>query len=93
MEINVGTGDTWANNRIGDGLGQDYYGYDEVVATAGSSGTNSSTFFEAPAGFAWTVALNDAGPAPVLTQTAYRWRNDDGSETTATWLAAENTPL
>jgi hypothetical protein len=26
-----------------------------------------------------------------LTQTAYRWRNDDGSETTATWKAAQNT--
>jgi len=26
-----------------------------------------------------------------LTQSNWRWRNDDGTETTATWLAAENT--
>lgn len=26
-----------------------------------------------------------------LTQSNWRWRNDDGSETTATWLAAQNT--
>ncbi len=27
-----------------------------------------------------------------LRQTQYRWRNDDGNETTATWRAAINTP-
>jgi len=26
-------------------------------------------------------------------QNAYRWRNDNGTETTATWAAAENTPI
>ena len=26
-----------------------------------------------------------------LTQANWRWRNDDGSETTATWKAAQNT--
>lgn len=30
---------------------------------------------------------------PVLEQTHYRFRNDDGSETTATWAAAEDTPI
>lgn len=29
--------------------------------------------------------------APVITQAAFRWRNDDGSQTTATWKAAQNT--
>ncbi len=28
-----------------------------------------------------------------LTQRNWRWRNDDGTETTATWKAAENTPI
>jgi hypothetical protein len=28
-----------------------------------------------------------------LRQTNYRWRNDDGSETSATWKAAQNTPI
>lgn len=32
-------------------------------------------------------------PAATLTQARFRWRNDDGSETTATWAAAEDTPI
>lgn len=42
----------------------------------------------------WTnivAAIPPAGPAATLEQLSYRWRSDDGSETTATWLAAENT--
>ena len=31
--------------------------------------------------------------AVAATQNAYRWRNDDGSEMSATWAAAENAPL
>jgi len=31
--------------------------------------------------------------AVALDQTHYRFRNDDGSETTATWAAAEDTPI
>ena len=31
--------------------------------------------------------------APALNQSAYRWRNDDGTETTATWRAGENTAI
>jgi hypothetical protein len=30
---------------------------------------------------------------PYAQQTQYRWRNDDGNETTATWKAAANTPI
>jgi hypothetical protein len=32
-------------------------------------------------------------PTPAINQTKYRWRNDNGSETTATWKAAENTAI
>ena len=32
-------------------------------------------------------------PNPVLTQGHYRWRNDDGTQTTATWTAAEDIKL
>lgn len=35
----------------------------------------------------------DVGAALSLAQTRYRWRNDDGSETGATWAAAENTAI
>lgn len=31
--------------------------------------------------------------APAIDQAAFRGRNDDGSESTATWIAAENTPF
>jgi hypothetical protein len=31
------------------------------------------------------------GPPPALDQEGYRWRNDDGSETTATWKVAQDT--
>ena len=34
-----------------------------------------------------------SGIATVVNQSAYRWRNDDGSETTATWAANENVDL
>lgn len=30
---------------------------------------------------------------PYITQTQYRWRNDDGNETSATWRAAANTAI
>ena len=30
---------------------------------------------------------------PLLTQFSFRFRKDDGSESTATWEAAENTPI
>jgi len=33
------------------------------------------------------------GPTEAATQNAYRWRNDDGSESTATYALAENTAL
>lgn len=32
-------------------------------------------------------------PTPNLKQTQYRWRNDDGTETSATWKAAANTAI
>lgn len=34
-----------------------------------------------------------AGATYTLDQTKFRWRNDDGSETTATWAAAQNTNI
>ena len=44
------------------------------------------------------VRIDDFGggnyvpPPPTLEQEGYRFRNDDGSETTATWAAAQDTP-
>lgn len=84
------TGDTWTNDRI-ISSGADYYTYDETVASPGSSGTNSLTITSgAVLWCAMSVALNPAGPVATLTQEGFRWRADDGSETTATWLAAQD---
>jgi PKD repeat protein len=40
-----------------------------------------------------SVDLYAIFPTPSITQTKYRWRNDNGSETSATWKAAENTAI
>lgn len=40
-----------------------------------------------------SVNLYAIFPTPAINQTKYRWRNDNGSETTATWKAAENTAI
>lgn len=39
------------------------------------------------------VAFKSAGGALALDQEGYRWRNDDGSESTATWKAAQDTTV
>jgi hypothetical protein len=39
------------------------------------------------------LALSGVLPASAATQNSWRWRNDDGSETAATWSAAENTAV
>ncbi len=41
----------------------------------------------------WPQQLAAAVSAVVVNQTDYRWRADDGSETTASWAAAVNTPI
>lgn len=40
--------------------------------------------------FSALLEFEDASGTTTRTQSAFRWRNDDGSETTATWRAAEN---
>lgn len=40
-----------------------------------------------------TVVYTPAGSGPTLVQSAFRFRNDNGSESAATWAADENAPL
>lgn len=42
-------------------------------------------------GYSRGIAMEIKAAPPTLDQTHFRWRNDDGSETTATWAAAEDT--
>lgn len=58
-----------------------------AVALTGTAASNVRHFSVA-------VILSETGAgAATLEQTHYRFRNDDGSETTATWAAAEDTPI
>lgn len=54
------------------------------VGTYGNEGATSTAIFD---NFNLPVAV------AAFEQEGYRWRNDDGSETTATWLAAQDTPI
>lgn len=93
---------TWLNSftarqDIGTTLGsgtRDVVGYADRAATyngstAVSSGATYSTAVQARTGI--IIAFTVAPPAVILDQQGYRWRNDDGSETTATWKTAQNT--
>lgn len=66
---------------------------EELVAAAGSTGTRAITASISTTGaFECSTAMNEAAVATAtLTQTTFRGRNDDGSETTATWKATAGT--
>lgn len=53
--------------------------------TSWTSGTGSGTYG------LHVVAWKESGPSPTLDQEGFRFRNDDGSETTATWAASQDT--
>lgn len=60
-----------------------------------STGSQSLTFSASgTAGHWYIVSLAPAGAAALtITQEGYRWRLDDGSESTATWAAAQDTGI
>ena len=60
-----------------------------------ATGTYDSSWTETGAvdSVAFIAAFTEDAAAVTLTQARFRWRNDDGSETTATWAAAENTNI
>ncbi len=60
------------------------------VFDSGNDGSNDATV----GGSCGFSAVNiDTFTPPNVTQQHYRWRNDDGTETTATWAASEDTTL
>lgn len=67
--------------------------YDELVAASGSTGTRTMTLSVSQTGnVTLAIGINEAAPTTAtLTQTTFRGRNDDGSETTATWKATAGT--
>lgn len=93
--LTSGTG--WTNGGAGTTADSTFgissrFEYKSVASTSAlgatwtvSSATNSIVSF--------TVVITDGGPAPTREQYRYRFRNDDGSESAATSLAAENTAV
>lgn len=63
---------------------------DQVFSTPGATGT--VTAVAASAGVSLAALVEIRAAAATLNQEGYRFRNDDGSETTATWAAAQDTP-
>lgn len=67
--------------------------YTEELTSPNTSSTAQNGLFVAVAN-PWAARVVSFAPATVtltLEQEGYRWRNDDGSETTATWKAAQDT--
>ena len=64
---------------------------DTIQTTAGDTGVSGAFTLASDEWDTWTITVN---PAPVggnFNQASFRGRNDDGSETAATWKAAVNT--
>lgn len=81
-------------------------GQTDTVSESGTAATLCGTSYKAGAAsvtmtWSWSttstrnahalISLNSTGGATGIEQEGFRWRNDDGTETTATWKAAENT--
>lgn len=65
--------------------------YVEFAIETNSTNNNSGGWkIEANTSSDNIVTSNVSTPPPVLNQVHYRWRNDDGSETAATWRANED---
>lgn len=64
---------------------------DRLLAAAGGSGTDTNTASASGDGWSWLLAYKSEPPS--YDQTRYRFRNDDGNESTATWAASENTTI
>jgi hypothetical protein len=67
-----------------------YGGFGAAYKLATGSTTTMQMYGNWP--FACAAILIPAGepPAATLNQEGFRWRNDNGSETTATWIAAQD---
>lgn len=67
---------------------------DKAIATAGAVGTTTITCTTSAtiSWVGWLCALKPSSAA-TLEQEGFRWRDDNGSETTATWLASQDTNI
>ena len=90
----AGTGFTSIGTAWQFGTGTDLFRAEHQRITSTSAVALTGTAASNVRHFSVAVILSETGAgAATLEQTHYRFRNDDGSETTATWAAAEDTPI
>ena len=90
----AGTGFTSIGTAWQFGYGTDLFRAEHQRITSTSALPLTMTAGANVRHFSVAVILSETGAgAATLEQTHYRFRNDDGSETTATWAAAEDTPI
>src|SRR3989338_6834942 len=65
----------------------------KIVASPATENPGAWSTWTSANYIAITVALKPAPSTPNLTQIHYRWRNNDGDETGASWAQATNTPI
>lgn len=66
---------------------------EDKSVTATTAVTATSTLSTSSNWHCLCATFKEAAVALLLEQEGYRWRNDDGSETTATWKAAQDTSM
>jgi hypothetical protein len=78
-------------NGAGTGTSGNALTTQRKIVTATATQTYNPTLTSVDVILGW-IQLREVTP-PALSVVAYRFRNDDGSETTATWKAAQNTDV
>lgn len=89
QQINTVAADGFVNGSLGNQSGSAWY----RIVTAAFTGTGTATVTSSDAWGCHIIAFKEAsGGATVVTeQEGFRFRNDDGSESGATWKAAQDT--
>jgi uncharacterized repeat protein (TIGR01451 family) len=79
---------------------EEHYGNPHLLVSDGDAGLvaawefDTDTVFSDPAEIRTQHVVDSEGLSPVAaSQNAYRWRNDDGTQTSATFAAAEGAPV
>jgi hypothetical protein len=91
---------TYTKNANWDDVGkttstnaEEMYTQSRIVSSTGTYESNGTMTDSVSESFPTIIATFRGGSSSTLDQEGFRFRNDDGSETTATWAAAQDTNL
>lgn len=73
-----------------------HYGVEGGYYADAGSANNKTVGIDAPTGMNWALAAVEIlghAPTSAIDQEGFRWRNDDGNESTATWADDQDTDL